>query len=207
MARAERRLLGSAGDVVARYEEACALAVHQGDRARELAIRNSLGIVHWERGQYADAVREYEAALRVCRDTSDTVHEGLILNSLGASLNKLRRWDEARTTLMEAIRVTADTEERQLHAHALAALADAYIGREHFGDALESLEQSLAIRVALGDRRGEGWMQEKIARASRALGAHQEADLAAAAALHIAQELHDDALCEALRVFHSPFTR
>lgn len=189
IARVERQLSVRPEDIVQRYEEARVLAVRQGDRARELAIGNALGIVHWQRGAYAEAVREYEAALRICRETSDTVHEGLILNSLGASLNKLRRWDEARTALTEAVRVTTATGEQQLLGHALSALADVCIGRGQYLDAFEYLHQAMHIRRALGDRRGEGWLLEKMARAHSALGNSAEAAEAACAAEAIAQDV------------------
>ena len=188
IARADRQLNATPENVVSRYEEAKVLAVRQGDRARELAICNALGIVHWQRAAYAEAVREYEAALRICRETSDRVHEGLILNSLGASLNKLRRWDEARTTLTDAVRVNTESSEQQLLGHALSALADACMGREQFTESLEYLRSASRIRLSLGDRRGEGWLFEKMARAHRALGNHTEAASATHMAERIAQE-------------------
>jgi len=185
IARAERSLDGKPEAVVLRYHEARALAIRHGDRARELAICNALGIVHWQRGAYADAVREYESALRICRETADRVHEGLVLNSLGASLNKLSRWDEARTTLTDAVRVNTESGEQQLLGHALSALADVCIGRERFAEALDYLRSAMDIRRGLGDRRGEGWLYDKMARAQRALGN----DTDAATATHMAERI------------------
>ncbi|WP_411282136.1 serine/threonine-protein kinase PknK [Gemmatimonas sp.] len=198
IARAERQLNTGHQHVVERYEEAIVLAVREDDRLRELAIRNSLGIVHWQHGAYADAVREYEAALRICRETSDRVHEGLILNSLGASLNKLRRWDEALTTLTDAVRVNTASGEQQLLGHALSALADVCIGRGRFNAALDYLQSAMTIRLTLGDVRGEGWLFERMARAHRALGNHVEAASATQRAVRIAQEVDDVALGEVL---------
>ena len=189
IARADRQLNTSPEDVVLRYAEARALAIRQGDRARELSICNALGIVHWQRGAYADAVREYEAALRICRETSDRVHEGLILTSLGASLNKLRRWDEAQTTLTDAVRVNTESGEQQLLGHALSALADVCLGRERFADALGYLQSTMTIRRAAGDRRGEGWLWEKMVRAHIALGNVAEALEATRASEMIAQDV------------------
>ncbi len=206
MARAERELAPFEQMVVPHYEEALQLAVRAGDRSRELAVRNALGIVHWQRGDFADAVRHYEAALRVCRESADRVHEGLILNSLGATLSRLRRWDEARTVLGDAMRVSEHTGERQLQAHALAMLGDVYLATNRTGEALASFTASLRIRLSLDDRTGEGWMRERLARVQRALGDHDALRAEALAGLTIADELQDEALKTALRQLQEPIT-
>ena len=194
MARTGRRLLSSSAAAVAQYEEAISLALRQGNRARELSGRNSLGIVHWERGAYADAVRQYEAALRICRETGDQVHEGLILNSLGASLHRLQRWDEARTVLADAVRVTAAAGERQLQAHALGLLGEVCLACARHDDACAHVSASLEIRRLLDDRRGEGWMLERLARIHLARGHPSAAGDAAQLAARIASDLGDTAL-------------
>jgi predicted ATPase len=177
VARAERQLPIPAEVAVARYQEALELAVRLGDRKRELAVRNALGIVHWKRGAYADALRHYEAALRICRDVGDRVHEGLILNSLGASLYGLRRWDEARTALAEGVRVAEETGELRLQAQARATLGDVCLASGRLDDARESFEASLALRRELGDDRGEGVMLDRLAQV-RAAVARQRPDAA-----------------------------
>jgi tetratricopeptide (TPR) repeat protein/class 3 adenylate cyclase len=198
MARTGRRFTAAAPDAVAQYEDAIRLAVQHGDRARELSARNSLGIVHWERGAYADAVRQYEAALRICRETSDAVHEGLILNSLGASLHRLRRWDEARTVLADAVRVTSASGERQLHAHALGLLGEILLTMGRLDDARAHVEESLELRRRIDDRRGEGWMLERLARIRRAQGDLAAASAAQASAAAVAAEIRDAALTQAV---------
>ena len=202
MARTGRRLETAWLDSVAQYEDAISLAVRQGDRTRELSVRNSLGIVHWERGAYADAVRQYEVALRICRETHDTVHEGLILNSLGASLHRLQRWDEARTVLGDAVRVTAAAGERQLQAHALGLLGEVCLAVGRLPDARAHVDASLEIRRLLDDRRGEGWMLERLARIDRALGDATATTAAAEHAARIAADLGDTALLAAVAALH-----
>jgi tetratricopeptide (TPR) repeat protein len=168
MARAERKLGCPAGEVIARYEEALVLATRLGDRKRELAVRNALGIVHWQRGAYSDALQQYEAALRVCRETGDRVHEGLALNSLAATLLKLRRWDEARTILLESVHVCTGTGEHRLRAHALAMLGDVCFASGRLDEALLHFDVSLALRRELEDAPGERAMLERIARVRQA---------------------------------------
>ena len=64
-------------------------------------------------------------------------------------------------------------------------------------EAQVSVECSLRLRRSLGDRRGEGWMQERLARVHAARGAPDLARDAADAALCIAREIGDDALAAA----------
>ncbi len=198
LARAERRLGVEPALVIRHYEEALQLAVRIGERKRELSVRNALGIVHWQRGEYRDAVRHYETALRLCREGDDRVHEALILNSLGASLHKLLRWDEARTALVEAVRVTETTGELQLRAHAFATLGDVAIASGRLDEARERFAQSLELRVELADRRGEGWMHQRLAQANALLSHDADVRDATAAATRIAHELDDVALLAAL---------
>ncbi len=197
LARAERQLDVAPEQVVARYEDSLALAVRVGDRARELTVRNALGIVHWQRGEYREAVSHYEVALKICRENADRVHEALILNSLGASLHQLKRWDEARTALVEAVRSTEHTGELQLRAYAYATLGDVAIASGRLEEAVERYTQSLRLRVDLADRRGEGWMQQRLAQANALVNRAEAAIEAASAARRIAHELNDPALLHA----------
>ncbi|MHB1224986.1 MAG: protein kinase domain-containing protein [Gemmatimonadaceae bacterium] len=204
MARTERMLPVAAGAVIARYEEALALAARLTDGKRELAVRNALGILHWRRGAYDDALHHYEAALRICRETADRVHEGLILGSIGATLHRLRRWDEARTVLGDAVRVTLEAGERQLRAHALSALGEVCLASGRLDEAGDAVEAALALRRELDDRRGEGWMLERLGRVRAAEGAAEAALHAADAGSEIAREIGDAALLAAVERLRAP---
>jgi tetratricopeptide (TPR) repeat protein/class 3 adenylate cyclase len=196
IARVDRQLGGAAA--IPRYEEVLHHAVNVGDRAQQLTVHNSLGILHWESGRYAEALAHYEAALRLCRALDDRIHEGLVLNSLGATLLRLQRVDEARTTLDEAVRVNATSGQRQLEGHALATLGEACLAAGRIDDARRHIEASLSIRRELGDRRGEGWMLERIARILDASGLTGDAASSRAAAGQVAREVGDATLATAL---------
>jgi tetratricopeptide (TPR) repeat protein len=129
---------------------------------------------------------------------NDRVHLGLILNSIGATLLRLGRFDEARAVLEEAVHTNHATEERQLEAHALAALGDALMGCDRPTDARCAFEQSGALRPLLGDRLGEGWMLERQARALAVEGRGTEALAVAERARAIVTELGDPLLSAAV---------
>ena len=179
------------------YEEALGRALSAGDKRRERDLRNTLGLLRWEAGEYSDALRQYEKALRLCRLLDDRVHEGLILNSLGSTLLRLRRYDEARTALEDAIRVNRGTGERRLEAHSEATLGDVLLAVGRPAEARHAFERSLGIRPELGDRRGEGWMLERIARAMREAGDAGEADETQRQAFALAREIGDELLAAA----------
>jgi tetratricopeptide (TPR) repeat protein/class 3 adenylate cyclase len=170
IARATRQSGGSADQCAVKFEAALTLATALGEKTRELALRNTLGILEWERGEYARALTQYEAALGLARELANRSSEGLILNSLGVTLSRLSRHEEALTVLHEAQTVNRDSGEQLLEAHALAALGDVYAERRRFEPARECFERSLALRRSIGDRSGEERMQQRLAFVRSSLG-------------------------------------
>lgn len=152
VARAQRHIVD--GDPVPSFEHALALAAVLGARTRQLALRNVLGIIHFERGAYHTALGHYDAAVRLCREAGDRVHEGLMLNSMGLTLTRLRRYDESRTVLEESVALNRATGERLLEAHGLAALAEVSTSLGRPAIARDYLDAALALREALGNPPG-----------------------------------------------------
>jgi serine/threonine protein kinase/tetratricopeptide (TPR) repeat protein len=161
LARATR--VTGADEAIPAFESALALATTIGVHARELAIRNTLGILEWERGGYDAALRHYDAALALARSEGNAAHEAVILNSLGVSLTRLGRPEEARTVLEDSLSLTRRIGEAQLEAHALAALGQVALNEHDFEAAAEWFEQSRQVRHRIGDDVGEGWMHRRLA--------------------------------------------
>jgi len=168
LARALRQT--DAERAIAAFEQALALATVLRAGSRTLALHNTLGILHWERGEFLDSFRHYDAALRICRRTGDGVHEGLILNCVGVALSRLQRYDEARTVLEESVALNRRTSERLLEAHALAALADISLRLGSSSQARALLAEALALRRQLGDEAGTAEMQRRLAELETATG-------------------------------------
>jgi serine/threonine protein kinase/tetratricopeptide (TPR) repeat protein len=194
IARTTRRSTATPDAAIGCFERALALAAQLGERQREAALHNTLGVMNWERGAYAVALAHYEAALGLMREQHDRVHEGLTLNSIGVTLARLRRYEEGRTALEEALAVNRVTGERLLEAHTLAALGDVAQALGRLEAAATSFEASLALRRELGDRRGEGWMLHHLARTRGLMGDAAGAESMAATAARIAVECDDAAL-------------
>ena len=179
------------------FESALALAATLGERAREAALENILGILEWDRGRYGDALRHYESVLALIRGHGVGSQEALILNSLGACLTKLHRPDEARTVLERSLMLSQELGERQLEAHALTALGHVALNGHDFKRAEECFEESLIIRRTTGDRVGEGWMHLRLADLRTRTGDAAGARAASQAAVAVASETADQKLASA----------
>jgi serine/threonine protein kinase/predicted ATPase len=188
------RQQGRADEAVRCFEAALVLAIRHGERTREATLRNTLGVMHWERGDYLGALAQYEFALALVREQRDRVHEGLTLNSIGVTLTRLRRYEEARTALEDALEVNRETGERMLEAHTLAALGEVALASNRLTAARDAFEDSLALRQQLQDRRGEAWMLHHLSGVRVQLGDAAGAADAAAAATAIAADVEDDQL-------------
>jgi tetratricopeptide (TPR) repeat protein/class 3 adenylate cyclase len=184
-------------DAVDAYTSALSLAAMIGEREREAAIRNVLGILEWERGEYVEALRHYESALVIVRELGKRSDEALILNSLGVCLIRLGRRDEGRTVLEQSLALSRGLGERQLEAHALAALGHALVSAQDFRGAAENFEASRAVRHGIGDLVGEGWMSLRLAEVHGKRGDRQSAVTALAAAEAAAAAIGDAALTAA----------
>jgi serine/threonine protein kinase/tetratricopeptide (TPR) repeat protein len=197
MARATRSLAPSADAAIRRFEGALALASRLGDYRREAHLRNTLGVLHFERGAYVEALAQYEVALGVVRGPGHGTHEGLILNSIGVTLSRLCRYEEARTVLEDALAVNRQASDRLLEAHTLAALGEIAQKTGRLDAALSYFEASLSIRLEIDDRRGEGWMLHHLARTRELMGDAGGAEPLLRSAAGIAAECEDAALCRA----------
>ena len=202
LARTARRHLDEPSLALEHYEGALQVARALADREVEARLRNTLGILEWERGGYGAALDHYEAALELLDAVRDPAAAGLVLNSLGVTLHALGRDHDARVRLEEALTLHRASGQRQLEGHALAVLGDLCHDIGDGEGAIEHYTSSLEIRGDIGDRRGAGWMLHHLARAHQLRGATVEARECATAAAAAAEEMGDEELaasCEALR--------
>ena len=109
------------------------------------------------------------------------------------------RHEEASQRLDEAVTLHRQTGQRQLEGHALAAWGDVYFEMRQAEQAVHYYGESLKLRWALDDRKGEGWMLHHLARVYALEGETDRAHDSAAQASKIAEEIGDDELLKACR--------
>jgi tetratricopeptide (TPR) repeat protein/class 3 adenylate cyclase len=170
LARTTRVQLPESPLALAYYQRGVQLAEGLADHAAEGRMRNVMGILEWQQGEYAAALGHYERAFELFSSLDDVTHAGLMLNSMGATLKLLDRSTEAEQRLREGLRLHERSGQKQLEAHALALIGDLLVARDDIDHAFEQYSRSLEIRRSIGDRRGEGWMLHSVARCELARG-------------------------------------
>ncbi|HEX6133137.1 MAG TPA: tetratricopeptide repeat protein [Longimicrobiales bacterium] len=186
------RQAGADPDTVrAHFDAALALAAARSDAAAEARIRNSLGILAWEHGEFERALSEYERALAGYRSLADENAVGLILNSIAVTLLKLGRYDDADRVLDEALGSHRAAGSVLLEAHALTACGELCEARAQTDRAIEHYEESRVLRERAGDRAGAGWMLHRTALLAARTGAAAQARELVARASGVAAEVDD----------------
>jgi predicted ATPase len=207
LARVARRHLHEPSLALGYYGEAVALAERLGNRSASGRLRNTMGIIEWERGRYEEAQAQYEAGLRIFRAQGDLANAAVMLASLGVTLDAMGRWVEARRCLEEACELHRAAGDRPAEARALGALADVLRRLGEADRAIECGEASLRLRQDCGDRAGQGWMLQRLALAHVADGSADRARECAAEAARIADETGDEELASACRELPRAFGR
>ena len=179
------------------YEEAIERATVIGDAVRAARLHNSAGIIEWTRSNHAGALARFASALELFQSLSDSAGRGQMMNSIALALSVLGRRAEAREQLVQALAHHRRGAHRQLEGHALAALGDICWDEGLPDDALNWYEQSLRLRVEIGDQRGEGWMLQRLARLHTAKGDRDDAEVLLRRAADLSVYCSDEELMEA----------
>jgi len=176
--------LGHHDEAVRLYEACIALARKLGHGLLVGSPMYNLGRALVARGERRRGLAVQEDAARQLALAGDQASLAMALNSLGAEWISLGRIDTARGHLQRSLELA-----RKLGAHGLAAMALNNTGRAlaaegRHAEAEAAFAESLAIRVARADRRGQAavTLTRALARWQRGQLDGMEADLAAARA-------------------------
>ena len=179
------------------FEEAIARSTALGDSPRAARLHNSAGIIEWTRGRHDQALAHFEQALSLFEAHGDAGGAGQMMNSIAVSLLALGRHAAARERLDHALAYHRHTGHAQLEAHAMAALGDACWDSGDTSEASSWYERSLHTRLTIGDRRGEAWMLQRLARARAAVGHRDDAEDLLTRAIELSTRCSDEELMDA----------
>jgi tetratricopeptide (TPR) repeat protein len=198
----------------ARYDLALAAARQAGDKELVGTTLQNQGLLADNRNQLDRATRLYQQAIQRFQEAGDTGGMMRTYNLLGESERKAGRRAEARAWYEKSRELAIKRTDQpglgvaaqnigivcQLEGEADRERGDEAAARRHFAEARRSVEESLRIRSALGNKPDEADSLGQLARIHLLLG-----DLAAAERLaHEARQIHESlGLKEAWKDYHT----
>jgi non-specific serine/threonine protein kinase len=164
----------------------------------ELALRLTAALGYfWEaRGYLREGQRALEDALERVPD-ADRRLRARLLNRLGSLLIWQREAERAEVVIDEALTLGRELQDSDITARSLSQLgrraAILEFADDRRGDAVQLLEEALALRRQMGDRRGTANVQAQLAWIALSRRAYKRAEQLADEALAAYREVGDDA--------------
>lgn len=172
------------------YRQVSEISREIGDRAREAAVLNNLGLIEENLGRYLDAASSYERSLQISCELGNLEEEarnrhnlGRVCNLLGQNYYNQRQYQQAiqlyekARSAFEGIKGNFRTSKTQKgEATALLGLGSVYNFLGLYSDAIESHQKTLEISRKLGDRTGEAEALLGLADVYCSLGNYEKPD-------------------------------
>ena len=153
---------------------------------------------YYRRSHWADWITASEVGLRSAREHGDRLAEAWMTHNLGMAYGA-QDMPESVTYFEQAVAIYREIGDGPGEARAANNLAHAYVQGEHFDEALDAGQRSLALQRRAGHRYGEGITLAIVGGALRGLGRLPDAAAWFQQALVVFQELDDkDAEADAL---------
>jgi CHAT domain-containing protein/tetratricopeptide (TPR) repeat protein len=184
--------MGKMRDALKFYQEALPIMRAENDRVSEGQTLNAMGGAHDILGNYDEALALYRQAETIRRESGDQLRLAVTLSNIGVVSDNRGDWQSARKSYDEALAIYTsrlnqglkscgkETSEQTVRACEAAASALDNIGELYnsLGDppaALAKFEESLPIRDALKQGRGQGTTRMRICYSNYLQGKPQEA--------------------------------
>jgi tetratricopeptide (TPR) repeat protein len=116
-----------------------------GDRAAEIEMLISLGIIDWRQSRYPQATRHLRQALALSRQICDSTGEVRALGNLGLIEVQQGRYPQATRHQRQALALCRQIGDKAREAHVLAHLGDLDARQGRYPQATRHLQQALAI--------------------------------------------------------------
>lgn len=199
--RLETKILSEMGNAAQRYgkqaqaqhyyEQALALCQSLADRGAESALRNNLGSLCWDQGDY-DAAREQLArALQLYRELGNLPGEAKALNNLANVAADQRDYSSARQHYQQALEIHQATGNTHAQSGILNNLGALYWDLGRYAEAREAYRHALTLYRESGNRQAAGETLANLSLLELRLGNPQAALPLAQEALRASEECHD----------------
>ncbi|MBI3097936.1 MAG: tetratricopeptide repeat protein [Planctomycetes bacterium] len=152
---------------------------------------NSMGNVHYVRGEYGEARRRYEESLAIRRELGDRHGIAGSLNSMGNVHYARGEYGEARSRYEESLAIQREIGDRHGIAGSLNNIGAVHQARGEHAEAMKANKESLAINRDIGHRSGIATNLDQIGAVHQSLGEHTAAMRTQEESLAIKREIGD----------------
>jgi len=187
----------------ARFDIALAAVLQAGDKGLEGAILTRQGGLAFEREQLGRATQLYQKGLKLFQEAGDQSSTMMAYNLLGVAERKAARLTEARAWYEKSRELAMQLRDQpglgqaaqnigivsQVEGEAARERGDKPTAQRHFQEARRSVEESLRVWQALGDRPSEAMSLMQLAQIDLRLGNLNSAEEHALRGLGIDEEL------------------
>jgi len=144
------------------------------DPALSSDIKNNMALLDWKAGDLASAETLLKQAIPLRKKVGDRFKMAITTMNLGIVREQLGRMKNAERAYQDAISVAASIQFVQVLSAAHANLANLYLTREEYPNALKESALSLELAEGSGDRRSAAIACENLALSNLGLGHLEE---------------------------------
>jgi tetratricopeptide (TPR) repeat protein len=166
---------GHPAEAIAVHTEARHAASSMGDRAGEAGALISLGVVHWQMGNYPAAIDEVTQSLELFREAGDGRGEARALGNLGVVYTSTGDLELSVGFHDQALDRFIAIGDRLGEANTLTNIGDAYVRLGRIDPAAAHHSRALSIFRDLGHRGGEATALTNLGDVHMRLGDHLSA--------------------------------
>jgi DNA-binding SARP family transcriptional activator len=183
------RATGEYGAARSALEQALKLFVDLGETVYEIHTMGNLATLLWYQGAYEGALDLSRQALERCEEAGLSLERRLPLGDMGAAASGLHAVELAWSSLEESLSLARQTADRTQEILCLTHLGWLSIRVKQPAEALEYLQEGLALAQRVGSCAEQSWLRSGLAEAHRLVGDDDdEARSQARQALELAQE-------------------
>ncbi len=161
--------LGDPAGAIQNYMRAASLAEEEKQPSLRAHALNSAGLAYAMTGDLRAATSLYEQALEIWSKVGDRQGELYVHTNMGLAEIARGWWAAAEIQLNTAMKLLKNSEQRE-RAYILENQARVFFATGRLHDAVARLEDSLSIKVKLGDRYGEASSLALLGEAEMKLG-------------------------------------
>lgn len=149
-------------EAAVRVNEALALSRELGDREKEAAALNELGVFYFRNGDVPKSLEQFNLSAAIFEELKKPVPQAVLLNNMGIINRTWGNQEKAIELYTKALEIFREEEHRGGEADALLNLSAVYSDMFRTGEAMEYFNLALSIFRQSGNRQREAVILNNI---------------------------------------------